>query len=77
MSTLLKQLYKIRPVGPQYITVFITRVTGLPLSTERELVFDQNQALGFQSPPPSFLHSSTNMLRKMPRRILKQSISPE
>ena len=24
---------------PQYITVFITRVTGLPLFTERELVF--------------------------------------
>ena len=23
---------------PQYITVFITRVTGLPLFTERELV---------------------------------------
>ena len=38
MSTLLKQLYKIRPVGPQYITVFITRVTGLPLFTERDLV---------------------------------------
>ena len=24
---------------PQYITVFITRVTGLPLFTERELVY--------------------------------------
>ena len=25
---------------PQYITVFITRVTGLPLFTERELVIN-------------------------------------